>query len=111
MRSRNPAPFVSLCTLIVTQAPGQDRTVDHRYAPAESWTVICLPGDWLTIESHAPVNPPDPNITLSGIRGFAGHAQREATPVIDRTASGLTPGRERKRIIKAAAEFLGVIPW
>jgi hypothetical protein len=37
----------SLCTLLVAPGRGQERTVDFRYAPAESWTVICLPDDWL----------------------------------------------------------------
>jgi hypothetical protein len=39
-------PF-SLCALLARPGSGQERRVDFRYAPAESWTVICLPDDWL----------------------------------------------------------------
>jgi hypothetical protein len=37
----------SLCALLAPPGRGQERIVDFRYAPAESWTVICLPDDWL----------------------------------------------------------------
>ena len=46
-RTGCPSLLISLCTLIAAPGRGQDRTVDFRYAPAESGTLICLPDDWL----------------------------------------------------------------
>ena len=42
---------------------------------------------WLTIESHAPVNAPDPNISLSGFWVFPEHASIDTTSVINGKAS------------------------
>ena len=46
-RTGCPSLLISLCTLLVAPGRGQERIVDFRFAPAESWTVICLPDDWL----------------------------------------------------------------
>lgn len=42
---------------------------------------------WLTIESHAPLSSPDPNISLSGFWVFPEHASIDTTSVINGTAS------------------------
>jgi hypothetical protein len=42
---------------------------------------------WLTIESHAPLNSPDPNISLSGFWVFPEHAAIDTASVINGSAS------------------------
>lgn len=46
-QTRCPSFLISFCTLLAAPGPAQERTVDFRYAPAESCTLICLPDDWL----------------------------------------------------------------
>ncbi len=46
-RAHLHAFILFFCALLAAPSRGQERSVDFRYAPAESCTLICLPDDWL----------------------------------------------------------------
>ena len=46
MRIAFLSPTIASLLLLSSIAAGQERTVDFRYSPKSSFTVICFPDDW-----------------------------------------------------------------